>query len=128
VSAEVVPSSAPDSALAPRPNGQAASKSSVSAPVDPDPAMLTSRFAHEQSRVQRCFATQAQESDAQAALTVEFQVSSSGVVERAVLLPAQVAITPLGACLLEVAKGTRFPRLTRSVSFRIPIQARVTQP
>ena len=95
------------------------------APVEPDPAFLTKRFAQEQSRVQRCFATEAQQSDAQAELTLEFQVSSAGVVERAELLhPASAA---LGSCLLDVAKSTRFPRLTRAVTFRIPIQARVTQ-
>lgn len=95
------------------------------APVEPDAALLTNRFAQEQSRVQRCFATEAQQSDAQAELTLEFQVSSAGVVERAELLhPASAA---LGSCLLDVAKSTRFPRLTRGVTFRIPIQARMAQ-
>lgn len=92
-------------------------------PVEPDPALLTRRFAQEQARVQRCFATQAQHSDTQAELTLEFQVSSAGVVERAEL-PAAVS-SALRSCLLDVAKSTRFPRLTKAVTFRIPIQARV---
>lgn len=97
-------------------------------PVEPEPGVFTDRFAHQQARVQRCFASHARPSDAQGELTVEFRVTSSGTVERAVLLPARVASTPLGSCLLDVAKGTRFPRLTRAVTFRIPIQARVKQP
>jgi outer membrane biosynthesis protein TonB len=122
---EDVPGAAPtrqkESATAAKPQPPA-----NAAPVEPDPALLTKRFAQEQSRVQRCFATEAQQSDAQAELTLEFQVSSAGVVERAELLhPASAA---LGSCLLDVAKSTRFPRLTRAVTFRIPIQTRVAQP
>jgi hypothetical protein len=106
----------------------AANKQANAAPVEPDPVLLTSRFAHEQPRVQRCFTMQAQEADARADLTLEFQVSSAGQVERAELLSANAASAGLGSCLVEVAKSTRFPRLTHGVTFRIPIQARVAQP
>ncbi|HTU57729.1 MAG TPA: protein kinase, partial [Polyangiales bacterium] len=111
-----------------KPNGgKPAQQTSVASagPVEPDPALLTKRFAQEQSRVQRCFTTEAQQSDTQAELTLEFQVSTAGVVERAEL-PASVSAA-LRSCLLDVAKSTRFPRLTKAVTFRIPIQARVTQ-
>jgi eukaryotic-like serine/threonine-protein kinase len=119
-----------DPPAAPTPHARpSASKPAAPAstnPVEPDPALLTARFAQEQSRVQRCFATEAQPSDTQAELTLEFQVNSVGVVERAELQHSTSAA--LRACLLDVAKSTRFPRLTRAVTFRIPIQARVAQP
>lgn len=108
-----------------KPSSAKAQPQASSAPVDPDPALLTKRFAQEQSRVQRCFATEAQQGDTDAELTLEFRVSSAGVVERAEL-PGTVSAA-LRTCLLDVAKGTRFPRLTRAVTFRIPIQTRVTQ-
>lgn len=123
VPAADVAAAAPAAAPA-RPTGSKAPHPSNAAPVDPDPALLTRRFAQEQARVQRCFATQAQHSDTQAELTLEFQVSSAGVVERAEL-PAAVSAA-LRSCLLDVAKSTHFPRLTKAVTFRIPIQARVT--
>jgi serine/threonine protein kinase len=106
-------------------SGVKAQPQASSGPVDPDPAMLTKRFAQEQSRVQRCFTTEARQGDTDAELILEFHVSSAGVVERAEL-PATVSAA-LRSCVLDVAKGTRFPRLTRAVTFRIPIQTRVTQ-
>ena len=108
-----------------KPSSTKAAPQANAGPVEPDPALLTKRFAQEQSRVQRCFAIEAQQSDTQSELTLEFQVSSAGIVERAEL-PASVS-SALRSCLLDVAKTTRFPRLTKSVTFRIPIQARVTQ-
>ena len=106
-----------------KPNGSKPAQHTNAGPVEPDPALLTNRFAQEQPRVQRCFATEAQQRDTLAELTLEFQVSSAGVVERAEL-PATVSAA-LRSCLLDVAKSTRFPRLTRAVTFRIPIEARV---
>jgi serine/threonine protein kinase len=99
-----------------------------SAPLEPEPAVLTSRFAREQPRVQRCFGAHAQGASSLGELTIEFHVASSGTVDKTVLVPVQLASTALGTCLLEVAKSTRFPRLTHPVTFRIPIQARVAQP
>jgi len=113
-----------------KPAGTAAPaiKSAPAGPIEPEPAALTSRFAREQPRVQRCFATHANAESSLGELTIEFHVASSGTVDKTILLPAQLASSALGTCLLEVAKSTRFPRLTRSVTFRIPIQARVAQP
>lgn len=110
---------------------QPASKPAQAAPagpIEPEPALLTSRFAREQPRVQRCFASHAQGESSLGELTIEFHVASSGTVEKSVLLPAQLASTALGTCLIDVAKSTRFPRLTHPVTFRIPIQARMAQP
>jgi serine/threonine-protein kinase len=108
-----------------KPSASRQAQQASAGPVEPDPALLTKRFAQEQPRVQRCFATEARQGDAQAELTLEFQVNTFGVVERAEL-PASVSAA-LRSCVLDVAKSTRFPRLTKAVTFRIPIQARVTQ-
>ena len=94
------------------------------AAVDPESAVLTSTFAREQPRVQRCFTSHAQSGDSSNEIVVEFHVASSGSVAKAVLAPAKLGGSALGNCLISVAKSTRFPRLTRGVTFRIPIQAR----
>lgn len=129
VSGEVAPAAHGDA----KPVGAPAQKdppkpAPPSGPVEPEPAALTSRFAREQPRVQRCFAAHAEGLGAMPELTLEFHVASSGVVDKSELLPAQLASSALGTCLLEVARSTRFPRLTRAVTFQIPIQARVAQP
>lgn len=117
--------STPELSSKPKP---AAAKPPSTSPVDPDPGMLTNTFAREQSRIQRCFATHSLGAQPPGPLTVSFQVGATGTVEKAELTPGNVAATALGACLSEVAKSTRFPKLTRAVSFRIPIQAHVTGP
>jgi serine/threonine-protein kinase len=110
------------------PNGKAPPARSTPAHVNaPEPALLTSSFAHEQPRIQRCFAAHGQQEASAGEITVEFSVDASGEVETAQLSPPSAAAGPLGACLVGVAKTTRFPRLTRAVTFRIPIQARVTE-
>ena len=96
-----------------------------SQPLNPEPGLLTSIFAREQGRIQRCFTLHAEPSDSQKPITVEFRVDATGSVEAAQLMPPSAASSALSSCLLGVAKATRFPRLTRAVSFRIPIQARV---
>jgi serine/threonine-protein kinase len=106
----------------------AAAKLSASQAVSPEPALLTSIFVREQARVQRCFGAHARQADSESEILVEFRVDASGSVEKAELVPASLASGALGACLIGVAKTTRFPRLTHGVTFRIPIQARVTQP
>jgi serine/threonine-protein kinase len=102
-------------------------KSPGAQPVSPEPALLTSIFAREQARIQRCFTLHAEASDSQGPITVEFRVDAAGTVESAQLLPPSAASAALGSCLLDVARATHFPRLTHVVTFRIPIQARVAQ-
>jgi eukaryotic-like serine/threonine-protein kinase len=96
-------------------------------PVSPEPALLTNIFAREQSRIQRCFTLHAEADTSRNPITVEFRVDASGTVGSAQLLPVEAEASALGACLLSVARATRFPRLTHVVTFRIPIQARVAQ-
>jgi serine/threonine protein kinase len=105
-----------------------APKPNTPVPVGPEPLLLTSTFAREQPRVQRCFAAHADNSDSLAEITLGFHVGLGGTVETVDMTPARLASSALGTCLLDIAKNTRFPRLTHSVTFRIPIQARVAMP
>jgi hypothetical protein len=87
--------------------------------------MLTRVFARQQSRVQACFSAHADQLDTRPELSIEFHVSASGAVEQAELTPDAIAKTALGVCLSRVAHSTRFPTLTESVAFRIPLTARL---
>jgi serine/threonine protein kinase len=131
-SAAIPIEAAPLTAEAPAANSGKATKpnptkSIPAAPQGPEPAMLTSAFAREQGRIQHCFSEHAASNASPGDITVAFQVSASGDVEKAELVP-DLPGSALGACLVGVAKATHFPRLTRPVAFRIPIQARVAQP
>jgi serine/threonine protein kinase len=110
-----------------RGNKPSPARASPALPQGPEPALLTSAFAREQGRIQHCFAEHAPANASLGDITVAFQVSAAGEVEKAEL-PPELSGSALGACLVGVAKATHFPRLTRPVTFRIPIQARVAQP
>jgi len=110
------------------PTKPSSTKSAPAPALNPEAGMLTSNFARQQSRIQRCFGTHARAADSQSEIMIEFRVDSAGNVEKAELVPAKLASGALGSCLISVAKSTHFPRLTHGVTFRIPIQARVTEP
>jgi serine/threonine protein kinase len=57
-------------------------------------------------------------------MSFRFQVDRRGKVTAVELLPASIAPSPLGRCLLEVARGTSFGPLAKPVTFRIPITVR----
>jgi hypothetical protein len=55
-------------------------------------------------------------------LTMRFQIDTQGKVINTELLPAQVAATPLGACLTKIARATTFgPQPKGGTTFRIPL-------
>jgi hypothetical protein len=115
-------------AHAPNEPTKTSAKSVPGQALNPEPGMLTSNFARQQPRVQRCFGAHAVASDSHGEIMIEFRVDSAGSVEKAELVPAKLGSSALGSCLIAVAKSTHFPRLTHGVTFRIPIQARVTEP
>jgi serine/threonine-protein kinase len=118
----------PTAAAESRPAQPTASVRGSNTALGPEPLLLTSSFAHEQPRVQRCFTAHADSSQSLAEITIGFHVSPAGEVEQADVKPSRVASSALGGCLLDIAKSTRFPRLTHAVTFRIPIQTRVASP
>jgi serine/threonine protein kinase len=87
---------------------------------------ITAAFQKQRGRVEACFRAQPGEASAQPQLTIRFQVEATGAVRSVELLPAAVAGSALGGCILAVARSTRFPPGEAPVSFTIPITARKT--
>jgi serine/threonine protein kinase len=94
--------------------------------VDPSGSTLTAAFQRQRGRVEACFRSQASDAVAQPQVTIRFQIEASGAVRSAELSPATIAGSALGACILGVARATRFPVSDGPVSFTIPITARKT--
>jgi hypothetical protein len=87
---------------------------------------ITAAFQKQRGRVEACFRAQPEEASAQPQLTIRFQVEATGAVRSVELLPAALAGSALGGCILTVARSTRFPPGEAPVSFTIPITARKT--
>ncbi|MBK8013354.1 MAG: serine/threonine protein kinase [Deltaproteobacteria bacterium] len=91
---------------------------------------LTRAFAKRRASVERCFNDHRPEPtgdapvDDSAEVWIRFEVGLDGGVVSAELLPDALAKTRLGACILGVAKATRFGPQKKDVSFRIPIRVR----
>jgi serine/threonine-protein kinase len=123
------PSEAPPSGSAPVAKPAGSSNASVKAPRpggDASGSTLTAAFQKQRGRVEACFRAQPSDAAAQPQVTIRFQIEASGAVRSADLSPASLAGSPLGACILGVARGTRFPAGEAPVSFTIPITARKT--
>jgi hypothetical protein len=84
---------------------------------------LTERFAQRRAEVSRCFRDQTAPAPEQLALA--FEVDPGGAVERAEIVPASLSATPLGTCLLQVARATQFGPQGGYLRFRIPVNARM---
>lgn len=93
----------------------------------PDPRSLTRTFAKRQGQVQACFKQNPVEAEKTPQLEIAFSVSEAGKVTAATLIPEALGGTPMGRCIVGVAKGTSFGPLTEGVSFRIPVRARPVQ-
>ena len=57
----------------------------------------------------------------QTRVTLRFELDQARLVERARLVPTALQETPLGRCLLRIARQTRFPDAPRGARFRIPL-------
>jgi serine/threonine-protein kinase len=86
-------------------------------------AALTRHFAQREGELQGCFERFASLTGAPQ-ISVNFDVGASGKVRTATLEPSSLAPTPLGACLLGVARGTAFGPVGKPLRFSIPIRAR----
>jgi serine/threonine-protein kinase len=85
-------------------------------------AALTRHFAQREGQLQSCFERFASLTG-QPQISVNFEVAASGKVRSATLDPSSLAPTPLGACLLGVARGTSFGAVGKPLRFSIPIRA-----
>lgn len=98
----------------------------ASATDGPDPRNLTRAFSKQQGKVERCFA-QFPDQLGNESVSIKFQITDKGVVQSADLSPATIGDTPLGRCLVGVAKAATFPAQREAIAFRIPITARRVQ-
>jgi serine/threonine-protein kinase len=83
---------------------------------------LSSAFQRQQGRIVACFRSSPSDFSDQP-LTVRFKVDGAGAVQSAELSPPGLSNSALGACILGVARSTRFPGTGAAVSFAIPITA-----
>ena len=88
-----------------------------------DTAALTRTFSKQTTAITGCFHDHPNDAG-DAELSVRFQIDASGKVRTAEVLPANVAGTPLGACLATVAKSTNFGPQAKALTFRVPIYSR----
>ena len=126
-----VPEAPPASALppavhaasaAPSPAGERAAPRAEGA--GPDPKALSRAFQRQQGRIENCFQSYVKDVNGRPEVSVRFRVDASGRVTSAELAPAALNGTPLGQCLVGVARATDFGRQAEPFSFTIPITAR----
>jgi len=110
--------------------GPDASATPAKAPAPPrgegDP--LGRAFAGRRGQVARCVERNASGVQGAPEIVIRFRIGTDGSVTSADLQPASLQGTPMGACVLEVARGTRFPPQAAPVSFRIPVSFRQRRP
>jgi serine/threonine-protein kinase len=90
----------------------------------PDAKALSRAFQRQQGRIENCFVSHVKEVDGRPEVAVKFKVDASGHVTAADLSPAALNGTPLGQCILGVARSTDFGHQPEPFSFTIPITAR----
>jgi serine/threonine-protein kinase len=71
-----------------------------------------------------CFARHVEGIEGNPQMVLRFDVDENGGVRNVALEPASLEALPLGRCVLEVARTTRFPPREEPVVFRIPLGAR----
>lgn len=89
---------------------------------------VTQTFASRRGAIRSCFERHDSGSDENPTIEIRFRIDADGVVEQARLSPSSLEATELGACVVAVARGTRFGPIGRAMSFSIPVTAsRVTR-
>jgi serine/threonine-protein kinase len=88
-----------------------------------DVGRLTAAFHARRRDVHACF-TRDGEGERGDAVTIRFTIDARGSVTSARIAPASFTSTPLGQCVLGVARTTQFPALGRALEFSIPVQIR----
>jgi serine/threonine protein kinase len=91
---------------------------SVKVPTTTDLDALTRTFGKQSPAITACFK---QHPDTTEQVSVRIQIDTRGAVKAADVLPASVGASPLGDCIANVARKTRFGPQPKSVSFRVPL-------
>jgi serine/threonine-protein kinase len=99
---------------------------SAAAPEDPA-ARLTAALQRQEGRFQACFERHVEHLSGAPQISIRFRLDARGAVDSAELVPGTLAATPLGDCLLQVARATPFPAPGKPISFHVPITARVSR-
>jgi eukaryotic-like serine/threonine-protein kinase len=86
-------------------------------------AALSRALARREPELGACFESYAADVHGQPEIAIEFQVDARGNVVHAELVPRSLASSPLGRCLLGVARTTRFGPQEKATRFTIPIHA-----
>jgi serine/threonine-protein kinase len=115
-------------ALDPEPPAEAGS-AGTTAKRDPRPRRtpapsaltLTRAFRKQQPKLEACFKQHRAAAAALPRIQVEFDLDAAGKLTRVALIPGALASSPLGACLVQIARSTAFPAQGRPVSFAIPV-------
>lgn len=95
-------------------------------PSGPNPEALTRALRKRQGQIEQCFETHAAQVEGSPEIAVAFSININGAVESARVVPDSLNPTPLGTCLVKVARATAFGAQSGRVSFRIPLRARQT--
>jgi serine/threonine protein kinase len=89
------------------------------------PAIGARAFRKYQPALMRCFTKHSKPEDPEVSLKVTSTIRGSGRVERVDLEPAAMSSSPLGRCVVKVAKRARYPRHDKpSIKFLQPIRLR----
>jgi serine/threonine-protein kinase len=122
--APVVSASAAAPAVSASPPVVPASATKSAAPTKPDGALLSKAVQRQRGQIEACFLQHVKEVDGRPEVSIRFRVNADGNVEAADLNPSTLNGTPLGQCLIGVAKRTSFGPQSEGISFTIPITAR----
>jgi hypothetical protein len=95
----------------------------TSAPADAAEALAQS-FRAQRASVVRCVNTYPHEVEQSPKLSLRISLNAQGAVNDAQLSPAQLAGTPLSACIEGAARALRFPKQVGPVVFDVPLTAR----
>lgn len=106
--------------------GPKGSGSAIPSAAQSEEDALTRALRARQQEFQACFEAHVERLAGSPEVSVHFKVDASGQVTWAEVAPATLAKTPLGKCLVDVAKKTSFPKPGRNLSFHVPITARVS--
>jgi serine/threonine protein kinase len=91
------------------------------APRAAGPEALSSTVAGRSAEIRRCFTASDLSAAAGDEISLRFEVGLDGAARSVTVLPARVAATPLGACLVKVGRATTFPPQPAPITFRIPV-------
>jgi serine/threonine protein kinase len=85
---------------------------------------ISRAFAKRQPQVNKCFNDHPGIVLQTPTLKLKFSIGTDGVPTKVGILEADVGNTPLGQCIIDVGRGTRFPKVDAPMGFTIPLSVR----